>query len=120
MLVYLNADTGTNQHQLPSMPTKSSLRTFVDIISDAVSQIDEIYISAGLSFPTLNETFDLKQPVDALLLSSDVVKNVSLVVSASEQLCLSLRHPGATILELASAVSKGLLIVRSLYSPLHE
>lgn len=97
------------------MHEKSPLRTLVDLISDAVTKIDEIYSSSGLRFPALDDNFDFKQSVDALLLGPDVSKNVSVVVAAAEQLCVSLKHPGTTVLELATAVSDLLIDSASVY-----
>ena len=83
----------------------SPLRHLVNILSDAVTRIDEKYASANLEFPALNEPFDEKDPACLLLSDPDVVPFSSVIVAAADQLVASARHPMQAVLDLAHSVS---------------
>lgn len=83
----------------------SPLRHLVNILSDAVTQIDEKYASANLEFPTLDKPFNEKDPACLLLSDPDVVPLSSVVVAAADQLIASARHPMQTVLDIAQSVS---------------
>lgn len=83
---------------------KSPLRVLSDIISDAVTKVDEQYAAANLEFPSLEETFDPKDPANTLLSNLNVTQNISLVVAAAEQLVASIRHPNWTTWDAALMV----------------
>ena len=83
----------------------SPLRRLVNILSDAVTRIDEKYASANLEFPSLGKSFDEKDPTCLLLSDPDVVPHSSVIVAAADQLIASARHPAQAILDIAQAVS---------------
>lgn len=83
----------------------SPLRRLVNILSDAVTRIDEKYASANLEFPSLDKSFDEKDPACLLLSGPDVVPHSSVIVAAAAQLIASARHPAQAILDIAQAVS---------------
>lgn len=87
------------------MAAKSQLRVLADLISDSVSRIDDIYASARLEFPSLNETFHASKPAEILMLSPDVMYKIKVAVAASEQLSVILRSPAAVAFELGMGVS---------------
>ena len=88
-----------------SMMKTSPLRRLVNILSDAVTQIDEKYASAGLEFPTLDEPFNEKNPACLLLSDPNVVPLSSVIVAAADQLIASARHPMQAVLDIAQFVS---------------
>ena len=89
-----------------STPTNTSpLRRFVNILSDAVTQMDEKYALADLEFPVLDKPFDEKDPAWRLLSDPDVVPLSSVVVAAADQLIASVRHPMQAVLDMAQSVS---------------
>ena len=89
-----------------STPTKvSPLRHLVNILSDAVTQIDEKYASANLEFPTLDKPFDEKDPACLLLSDPDMVPLSSVVVAAADQLIASARHPMHVLIDFSQFVS---------------
>lgn len=83
----------------------SPLRHLVNILSDAVTRIDEKYASANLEFPTLDKPFDEKNPACLLLSDPDVVPLSSVIVAAADQLIASARHPWQAVLDVAQSVS---------------
>ena len=89
-----------------STQTKTSpLRHLVNILSNAVTRIDEKYALADLQFPVLDKPFDEKDPAWRLLSDPDVVSLSSVVVAAADQLIASARHPMQTVLDMAQSVS---------------
>ena len=90
---------------MPTSAKTSPLRRLVNILSDAVTQIDEKYASAGLEFPTLDKPFNEKDPACILLSDPDVVPLSSVIVAAADQLIVSARHPMQAILDIAQFVS---------------
>ena len=87
------------------MSKTSPLRHLVNVLSDAVTRIDEKYVSAGLEFPTLDKPFNEKDPACLLLSDPDVVPLSSVIVAAADQLIASARHPIHTVLDIAQSVS---------------
>ena len=86
-------------------PTKvSPLRHLVDVLSVAVTQIDEKYASDNLEFPKLNKPFDESDPACLLLSDPDVVHLASVIVAAADQLIVSARHPFQALLDIAQSV----------------
>jgi hypothetical protein len=83
----------------------SPLRRLANIISDAVTQIDEKYASANLEFPTLDKPFNAKDPASLLLSDPDVIPLSSVIVAAADQLIASARHPMQAVFDIAQAVS---------------
>ena len=83
----------------------SPLRHLANIISDAVAQIDEKYASANLEFPTLDKSFNEKDPACLLLSDPDVLPLSSVIVAAADQLIASARHPMQAVLDIAESVS---------------
>ena len=82
----------------------SPLRHLVNILSDAVTRIDEKYASANLEFPTLDKPFQEKEPACQLLSDPDVVPLVSVIVAAADQLIVSARPPVQAVLDMAQVV----------------
>jgi len=89
---------------MPVSTKISPLRHLVNILSDAVTRIDERYASANLEFPTLDKLFDEKDPACLLLSNHDVTPLASVVVAAADQLIASVRPPGECILDMAQSV----------------
>ena len=86
--------------------TKTSpLRRLANILSDAVTRIDEKYALADLEFPVLDKPFDEKDPAWRLLSDPDVVPLSSVIVAAADQLIASARHPMQAVLDMAQSVS---------------
>ena len=86
--------------------TKTSpLRRLANILSDAVTRIDEKYALADLEFPVLDKPFDEKDPAWRLLSDPDVVPLSSVIVAAADQLIASVRHPMQAVLDMAQSVS---------------
>lgn len=83
----------------------SPLRHLVNILSDAVTWIDEKYAAANLSFPSLDKPFEENDPACLLLSDPDVVPLSSLIVAAADQLIASARHPIQAVLDMAQSVS---------------
>jgi hypothetical protein len=83
----------------------SSLRHLVNILSDAVTRIDEKYASANLEFPALDKPFDEKDPACLLLSDPDMVPLSSVIVAAADQLIASARHPVETVIDISQWVS---------------
>ncbi|KAF9779280.1 O-methyltransferase [Thelephora terrestris] len=84
--------------------TKTSpLRRLVDILSDAVTRIDEKYASANLEFPSLDKPFDEDDPACLMLSDSRVVPLSSVIVAAADQLIASARHPMQAVLDIAQS-----------------
>ena len=83
----------------------SPLRRLVNILSDAVTQIDEKYALADLEFQALHKQFDEKDPAWRLLSDPDVVPLSSVIVAAADQLIASVRHPMQAVLDMAQSVS---------------
>ena len=82
----------------------SPLRHLVNILSDAVTRIDEKYASANLEFPALGKPFDEKDSASQLLSDPGVVPLSSVIVAAADQLIASARHPMQAILDMAQSV----------------
>lgn len=89
---------------MPASTKISPLRRLVNILSDAVTQIDEKYASANLEFPMLDQPFDEKDPASQLLSDSDVVPLSSVIVAAADQLIASARHPTHAVFDMAGSV----------------
>lgn len=88
-----------------SAPTNvSPLRNLVNILSDAVTKIDQKYASANLEFPTLGRPFSKEDPAWSLLSSTDVTPLALVIVAAADQLIASARPPVQTIIDLSQAV----------------
>ena len=83
----------------------SPLRHLVNILSDAVTQIDEKYASANLEFPSLSKPFNQKDPAWLLLSDPDIAPLSSVIVAAADQLIVSARHPLQAVLDMAQSVS---------------
>jgi hypothetical protein len=83
----------------------SPLRRLVNILSDAVTKIDEKYASANIEFPSIDKPFDESDPACLLLSDPDVVPHSSVAVAAADQLIASARHPAQAILDMAQSVS---------------
>ena len=83
----------------------SPLRHLINILSDAVTQVDEKYASANLQFPSLNKPFDQKDPACMLLSDPDIVPLSAVIVAAADQLIVSARHPIQAVLDMARSVS---------------
>lgn len=83
----------------------SPLRRLVNILSDAVAQIDEKYASANLEFPALDGPSNEKDPARLLLSDPDVVPLSSLIVAAANRLIVSARHPMQGVVDMAQSVS---------------
>ena len=90
---------------MPTSAKTSPLRRLVNILSDAVTQIDEKYALADLEFPALHKQFDEKDPAWRLLSDPDVVPLSSVIVAAADQLIASVRHPMQAVLDMAQSVS---------------
>jgi hypothetical protein len=89
-----------------STPTKiSPLRHLVNVLSDAVAQIDEKYASANLEFPTLDKPFDQKDSACQMLSDPEVVPLSSVIIAAADQLIVSARHPAQAVLDMVQSVS---------------
>ena len=96
-----------SSHPPPSMSTStkiSPLRHLVNILSDAVTRIDEKYASANLEFPMVDKPFHEKDPACLLLSDPDVVPFASVIVAAADQLIASARPPVQAILDMAQSV----------------
>ena len=91
----------------------SPLRHLVNILSDAVTQIDEKYASANLEFPSLSKPFNQKDPAWLLLSDPAIAPLSSVIVAAADQLIVSARHPLQAVLDMAQSVST----VLSSYKP---
>ena len=113
---YINALSPKIRRSLPPTPLNCidvhhvnqgipQLRHLVDILSDAVTRIDEKYASANLEFPALDKSFDEKDPACLLLSGQDVVPLSSVVVAAADQSIACARHPMQTVLDIAQLVS---------------
>ena len=88
-----------------STPTSiSPLRNLVNILSDAVTKVDQKYASANLEFPALDRPFREGDPAWSLLSSSDVIPLTSVIVAAADQLIASARPPAKAILDMSQAV----------------
>lgn len=83
----------------------SPLRHLVNILSDAVTQIDEKYASANLEFPTFDKPFDEKNAACLLLSDPDIAPLSSVIVAAADQLIASARHPLLTVLDIVQSHS---------------
>src|ERR1700753_283865 len=83
----------------------SPLRHLANIISDAVARIDEKYASANLEFPTLDKSFNEKDPACLLLSDPDVLPLSSVIVAAADQWIASARHPRQAVLDIAESLS---------------
>ena len=83
----------------------SPLRHLVNILSDAVTQIDEKYASANLEFPSLSKPFNQKDPAWLLLSDPAIAPLSSVIVAAADQLIVSARHPLQAVLDMAQSVS---------------
>ena len=94
---------------MPASTKISPLRHLVDVLSDAVTRIDEKYASAGLEFPTLDKPFNAKNPACLLLSDPDVVPLSSVVVAAADQLIASARQPMHAVFDIAQSVSTAFL-----------
>ena len=82
----------------------SPFRHLVNILSDAVTRIDEKYASANLEFPTLDKPFQEEDPGCKLLSDPDIVPLASVIVAAADQLIVSVRPPAQAILDMAQSV----------------
>ena len=82
----------------------SPLRNLVNILSDAVTKVDQKYASAKLEFPALDRPFREEDPAWCLLSSPDVASLASIIVAAADQLIASARPPVQTILDMSQAV----------------
>ena len=82
----------------------SPLRRLVNILSDAVTRIDEKYTSANLEFPTLDKPFHQEDRAWQLLSDPDVVPLASVIVAAADQLIVSARPPAQAVLDMAQSV----------------
>ena len=83
----------------------SPLQRLVNILSNAVTQIDEKYASANLEFPSLDKPFNKEDPACLLLSDPDVVLLSSVVIAAADHLIASARHPMQAVLDMAQSVS---------------
>ena len=82
----------------------SPLRHLVNILSDAVTRIDEKYASADLEFPTLDKPFHGEDPAWQLLSDRDIGPLASIIVAAADQLIVSTRPPALAVLDMAQLV----------------
>jgi len=82
----------------------SPLRHLVNVLSDAVTRIDEIYASASLEFPALEKPFNEKDPACLLLSDPEVIPLASIIVAAADQLIVSARHPIQAVFDMALSV----------------
>jgi hypothetical protein len=83
----------------------TTLRTLVDVLSNAVSRIEEHYASVGLDLPAIPEPFDITQPSNATLFDQNIAQHASIVVAAAEQLSVFVRPPQFVVIESALSVS---------------
>ena len=83
----------------------SPLRHLVNILSDAVTRIDEKYASENLQFPTLDKSFHQEDPAWQLLSDPDIVPLASVIVAAADQLIVSARPPPQAVIDLGHSVS---------------
>lgn len=99
---------------MPTISTKiSPLRHLVNIISDAVTLIDEKYALANLEFPTLDKSLDEQDPARMLLSDPEVVPLSSVIVAAADQLITSARDPVQAVLDISQWVSINYICTRS-------
>jgi hypothetical protein len=84
---------------IKSMPAKSPLRVLSDLISEAVTLIDEQYTAASLEFPPLDDFFNPEHPASKLLSHPSVTKHVAIIVAAAEQLSVSVRTPQGVVFD---------------------
>ena len=88
-----------------STPTSiSPLRNLVNILSDAITKVDQKYASANLEFPALDRPFRKEDPAWSLLSSPDVIPLTSVIVAVADQLIASARPPAQTILDMSHTV----------------
>ena len=89
---------------MPTSTKISPLRRLVNILSNAVAQIDEKYASANLEFPALCKSFDEEDLACRMLSDPEVVPLSSVIVAAADQLIVSARHPIHAVLDMAQMV----------------
>lgn len=96
-----------NNHLLnTTMPHGGSpLRALANIISEAVAQIDFHYTAAQLQFPLLEDVFNPTDPSNLLLANPEVIRNMSFIVAAAEQLVATVRPPAMVACDMALVVS---------------
>ena len=82
----------------------SPLRNLVNILSDAVTQIDQRYASANLKFPALDRPFREEDSARSLLSSPDVIPLASVIVAAADQLIASVRPPARIVLDMSQVI----------------
>jgi hypothetical protein len=87
-----------------NMPSKSPLRILSDLISEAVTHIDEQYTAASLEFPSLDVSFDAEQPASKLMSHPHIAKHVAIIVAATEQLSVSVRSPQRVVIDNSTSV----------------
>jgi hypothetical protein len=85
-----------------------SLRKLVNIISDAVDEIEARYSAVGLLSPHLDKPFDPSSPAEVLNTDEDVARNLSLIISAATQLSASCKVPATAVIEHALSVRRHL------------
>jgi hypothetical protein len=90
---------------MSSVKTKSTLRLLAETILNAVTRVEDQFEKAGLDFPSLEDPFDPSHPTSDLIFKPEVAADVALVVAATEQLAVSIRHPISTSLDAAMSVS---------------
>jgi len=88
----------------------SPLRHLVNILSDAVTRIDEKYASANLEFPTLDRPFNEEDPAWQLLSDHNLAPLASIVVAAADQLVVSVRPPAVAVVDMAQSVRISLVL----------
>jgi hypothetical protein len=89
---------------------KSPLRLLGDIITSSIDQIESTLASSKLEFPSLNEPFDPTKPVEAALVTPDILAATSSIIAAASQLIATVRHPANTIIDDALCVRASLVV----------
>jgi hypothetical protein len=90
---------------MSSTKSKSTLRLLAETILNAVTRVEDQFEKAGLDFPSLNDPFDPTHPASGLIFKPEIAADVALVVAATEQLAVTIRHPVSTSYDAAMSVS---------------
>ncbi|KAJ7457534.1 hypothetical protein B0H11DRAFT_1818170, partial [Mycena galericulata] len=85
------------------MESVSVVRLLSNIISDAVSTLENAYAAAAAPLPSLDKPFDAKDPTEKLRKDPTISEAVMNIVAAAGQLTATVRDPVASVLNSSHA-----------------
>jgi hypothetical protein len=85
--------------------TTSDLKALAAIITENVDAIERLSQQTGTNHPSINDLYDPESRAEQFTIKLEVLSSALLATSAASQLVATLKLPGLSLLDRATAVS---------------